>query len=344
MLSFDVESMPKYHPYAVMACAVSENHWYSWISPWLLGEKDDPQQLIPLGDRQRHRVVVGHNISYDRARILEEYHIDGSSTRFIDTMSLHVAVKGISSHQRSAWIKYRKTKDEEEAQNEEVIEAAKYILQEEEAKLFEEADAAKRTELHRIQDEIEKGLLQYGDDNGNDAETSSKRWEDITSANSLADVAKLHCGIEMEKETRNDFMTHTREQILDGLQDYMDYCSSDVAVTHTVYSKVFPSFLASCPSPVTLAGVLMMGSSFLTVNEGWLEYLENAERTYHELDVKIKKRLLDLAEQTKALAKDEEWKKDVWLSQLDWTPKKVGKSRGVIVSSKSRVIRSHVFS
>lgn len=344
MLSFDVETMPKYHPYAVMACAVSDKHWYSWISPWLLGESDDPQNLIPLGDRKGHRIVVGHNVSYDRARILEEYHIEGSNTRFIDTMSLHVAVKGISSHQRPAWMKYRKSKKEEEAQNEEVVRAAKYILREEEAKLSDEADAAKRAELRRMQEDIEKGMLQYGDDNGNEAEASSKRWEDITSANSLADVAKLHCGIEMEKEIRNDFMTLTREQILDNIQDYMDYCSSDVAITHMVYAKVFPDFLESCPSPVTLAGVMTMGSSFLTVNEKWLEYLQNAEQTYRELEVKIKDRLLDLAERTKAMAEGEKWKDDVWLSQLDWTPKKAGNSRGVSAPPKYEVMSLHIIS
>src|SRR6266852_4757012 len=99
MLVFDVETMPEYHPYAVLACAATPNGWYSWISPWLLDQSKHPGQLIPLGDPSVARIVVGHNVSYDRARISEEYSLADSRTRFLDTMALHVAVKGISSHQ-----------------------------------------------------------------------------------------------------------------------------------------------------------------------------------------------------------------------------------------------------
>ncbi|KAI5119106.1 hypothetical protein M0805_004876 [Coniferiporia weirii] len=335
MLSFDVETMPAHHPYAVMACAMSRNHWYSWVSPWLLGETDDPQQLISLGSPKEHRVVIGHNVSYDRARVLEEYRIDGSNTRFIDTMSLHVAVKGISSHQRPAWMKYRKSKKEEEERMDEAYEAVKEIIHNTEEQHSLEVDTVKRADLRRLQQQIEESLPQLiADDESGEAESSSKRWEDITSANSLADVAKLHCGIDIDKEIRNDFMTHTREEILDNLQDYMEYCSKDVEVTHAVYAKVFPEFLRACPSPVSFAGVMTMGSSFLTVNEQWEDYLKNAEGVYRELDKKVKKRLVELAEQAKALMEDGSWRNDVWLSQLDWTPKVAGKSRGIDVPAK----------
>ncbi|KAF9232296.1 hypothetical protein BU15DRAFT_67580 [Melanogaster broomeanus] len=72
MLVFDVETMPPYHPYAITACAAAKNAWYSWISPWLLGETEETQHLIALGEPGTARVVVGHNVSYDRQRILEE--------------------------------------------------------------------------------------------------------------------------------------------------------------------------------------------------------------------------------------------------------------------------------
>ncbi len=38
------------------------------------------------------------------------------------------------------------------------------------------------------------------------SEDAAKRWEEITSTNSLAEVAKLHCGIEVNKAARNDLM------------------------------------------------------------------------------------------------------------------------------------------
>ncbi|KAF9218678.1 hypothetical protein BS17DRAFT_741842 [Gyrodon lividus] len=326
MLVFDVETMPPYHSYPVMACAASKNAWYSWISPWLLGETEETQHLIPLGEPDTARIVVGHNVSYDRQRILEEYSLKGTQTRFVDTMSLHVATKGISSHQRPAWMKHRKAKKEQVEQRVEAAEAVIEIMRDAETQAEKEVDAAKRTQLRRLRAELEEGLPQLQED---DAELSDKRWEDLTSANSLADVAKLYCNIDMDKEIRGDFMKVSREDILADIHDYLHYCANDVYVTHQVFSQVLPAFLERCPSPVSFAGILTMGSSFLTVNESWVEYLRDAERTYHELEVKVKKHLANLAEQAKSMMDDGSWKESPWLAQLDWTPKVAGKSRGV---------------
>ncbi|KZT69109.1 hypothetical protein DAEQUDRAFT_811569 [Daedalea quercina L-15889] len=332
MLVFDVETLPGYSPYAVMACAASKKAWYSWVSPWLLGETEDMQQLIPMGDRTVPRVVVGHNVSYDRGRILEEYSLDGTQTRFLDTMALHVAVKGISSHQRPAWQKYRKSKERAQQQKEEAIEAVMELMRQAEERLQSETDPAKIEELGRLLCDLKDGLPSLQSEDFEEAEEedmSCQRWEDLTSANSLADVAQLHCGITMDKGIRDDFMTSTREDILQGIQDYLSYCAGDVSVTHAVFRKTLPAFLSACPSPVSFAGVLTMGSSFLTVNEQWEAYLANAERTYKELEEKVKLRLGDLAHQAKEMMRDGRWKSDVWLSQLDWTPKLAGQSRGI---------------
>ncbi|KAJ3558944.1 hypothetical protein NM688_g630 [Phlebia brevispora] len=331
MLAFDVETLPQYTQYAVIACAASKNAWYSWVSPWLLGESDDPEQLIPMGHPSLQRVVVGHNVSFDRARILEEYNANATQTRFLDTMALHVAVKGISSHQRPAWMKYRKDKAEEKAQKQEAFETVVNLMKETEKKEKEEIDAMKKEALRQMRQDMEESLPQLLADDTEEveAELQSKRWEDITSANSLADVAKLHCDIEMSKEIRSDFLDHSPQEILEDIQDYLNYCSYDVFVTHSVYAKVLPAFLTACPSPVSFAGILTMGSSFLTVNQEWERYIANAERTYKELEDKVKFRLHDLAREAKAMMEDESWKNDVWLSQLDWTPKVAGKSRGV---------------
>ncbi|KAI0297802.1 gamma DNA-directed DNA polymerase [Multifurca ochricompacta] len=331
LLVFDVETMPEYHPYAVLACAASPSGWYSWISPWLLDQSADPQQLISLGDPSVARIVVGHNVSYDRARIREEYSLDGSRTRFLDTMALHVAVKGISSHQRPAWMKHRKTKAKERKFAAEAKEAVVALLDETKTRQAIEKDEAKREEIHAMRCAIEESLLSTA--RGEDAleEVESKSWEDITSANSLADVARLHCGIDMDKMARNDFMECTPTEILENVQDYLTYCANDVSVTHCVFAKVLPEFLESCPSPVSFSGILTMGSSFLTVNEEWEKYLENSERVYRSLEEGVKKRLADLAVEAKRMMENERWRDDVWLRQLDWTPKAAGKSRGVSV-------------
>lgn len=73
MLTFDTEVMWKETSFACMACAVSPTAWYAWLSPWLLGESTSDRHLIPLGNTSTHRIIVGHNIGYDRARVAEEY-------------------------------------------------------------------------------------------------------------------------------------------------------------------------------------------------------------------------------------------------------------------------------
>ena len=50
------------------------------------------------------------------------------------------------------------------------------------------------------------------------------------------------------------------------------------------------------------------------------------------MEESLKKRLIELATNTKEMTTKREWEKDPWLAQLDWTLKKAGKSRGVVSS------------
>ncbi|KAH7100204.1 DNA polymerase family A-domain-containing protein [Auriculariales sp. MPI-PUGE-AT-0066] len=319
LLCFDVETMPHYSNYAVMATARSPTHWYSWISPWLLGETDSMEHLIPLGDNQVPRLVIGHNVSYDRQRIANEYSLERSSRRFIDTMSLHCAVKGISSNQRPAWNKWKKQKKE-------TIEMFEDMIVDTERRFAEEGTA----ELDERRRELRRDLaaLRSGED--------ATSWEELTSANSLLDVAVLHCNIILSKDVRDDIMTATREEVRDDLERYLAYCAEDVHATYSVYRVTLPKFLAGCPSPVSFAGVLSMGSAFLPVNEEWQNYITNAEKLFQELEQDVKGVLQNLVSEAIALwdagnpatnATVQPWKDDVWLSQLDWTPKKMGTMR-----------------
>ena len=336
MLCFDVETMPPYHPFAIMACAVTPSSWYVWLSPWLLGESESPRHLIPFGDPLIPRVVVGHNVSYDRSRVREEYSLGRSGNRWIDTMALHVAVKGISSHQRPAWMSYRKSKKELAEMKEESLEVVMDLVEETEGKTQKETDYTKKAQLQRLKKDLEDSLPQLENvmDDA-DPDDSSKRWEDITSANSLADVARLHCGIEMDKAPRNDFMTATPDTIRANLSTYISYCADDVTATHAVFSKVLPAFLVACPSPVSWSGVMSMGSGFFSVNETWEEYLRSAEGKYRELEDAIRGKLVRLAESARLLmGSPEKYENDDWLKQLDWSPKVPGVSRGVVQPAK----------
>ena len=105
ILVFDVETCVQEGPWPIMATALSPTAWYSWCSPYLIDIDLKPKDysclscddLIQLG---HPLLVIGHNVSYDRARISEQYQLASSRTRFLDTMSLHIAVRGMTSSQR----------------------------------------------------------------------------------------------------------------------------------------------------------------------------------------------------------------------------------------------------
>ncbi|XP_016944995.3 DNA polymerase subunit gamma-1, mitochondrial [Drosophila suzukii] len=118
-LIFDVEVCVREGQTPVLATAVSTKRWYSWVSPKLTKHrmsipKSEPldvdtdserphhsaDELIPLGTCGPG-LIVGHNVSYDRARLKEQYLIEDTDTRFVDTMSLHMCVSGVTSYQRA---------------------------------------------------------------------------------------------------------------------------------------------------------------------------------------------------------------------------------------------------
>ena len=91
-LVLDVEVCVRDSERPILATAVSRSNWYSWVSERLVADEDydigvqgraSPNDLIPLeteagheepcGGEWRERVVVGHSVSYDRARIKEQY-------------------------------------------------------------------------------------------------------------------------------------------------------------------------------------------------------------------------------------------------------------------------------
>lgn len=299
MLTFDVEVMWRETQFPAMACAVSATHWYSWLSPWLLGEIDSDRHLIPLGNPSTPRIVVGHNIGYDRARVAEEYSIGQSKTFFMDTMSLHVAVNGMCSRQRPTWNKHRKDRE----------------TQDKIAAADENADLS--------------ALL----DNNMSFEEEADLWVGRSSTNSLRDVAQFHCGITIDKTNREWFNERDRSVITERLDELLDYCAADVDITHKVYKRVFPFFIETCPHPVSFAALRHLSTEILPVNQKWDAYISNAEATYSKLSTAVQDRLVELAE--KALEHRAEpaiYENDPWLAQLDWSGQEVrmvkGKKKG----------------
>ncbi|KAG2416394.1 DNA polymerase gamma [Aspergillus terreus] len=299
MITFDTEVMWKEHSFAVMACAVSPTAWYAWLSPWLLGESENVVQLIPLGDPSQPRIVIGHNIGYDRARVLEEYHMTQTRNFFIDTMSLHVAVNGMCSQQRPTWMRHKKNKD----------------LRDKIASESNSVELAALLENKMLRDEEEE------------------LWVGRSSVNSLRDVAKFHCDVTIDKAQRDYFGELDREGILGKLEELLDYCAADVAITHRVYKKVFPNFLEVCPHPVSFGALRHLSSVILPVNKSWQEYLTNAEATYHQRLEDVQRKLVELCDEAlKVKDHPEVYMNDPWLRQLDWSGQEVkmvkGKKKG----------------
>ncbi|XP_028814792.1 DNA polymerase subunit gamma-1 [Denticeps clupeoides] len=296
-LVFDVEVCVAEGPCPTLAVAVSPAAWYSWCSKRLLEDRYtwsnqlSLADLIPLetranssrppGGRWQERLVVGHNVSFDRAHIKEQYILKGSKVRFLDTMSLHMAISGLTGFQRSLWMASRH---------------------------------GKRRGLQDVKEHIKKlGRRSDGPVIG------SWDWVNISSINNLADVHELYVGGEpLKKEAREMFVKGNMADIRDNFQELMQYCALDVLATHEVFMHQLPLFMERCPHPVTLAGMLEMGVCYLPVNNNWERYLEQAQDTYEELQREMKKSLMRLADDACQLLENEMYKDDPWMWDLEW--------------------------
>ncbi|CAD6591767.1 MAG: DNA-directed DNA polymerase gamma mip1 [Alectoria sarmentosa] len=299
MLTFDTEVMWKESSFAVMACAASKTAWYAWLSPWLIGESDSDRHLIPLGNPEQARIIIGHNIGYDRARTAEEYDVRQSKNFFLDTMSLHVAVNGMCSRQRPTWMKHKKNRDIR-------------------AKITSESNSVELSAL------LESDML---------SEEEEELWVGRSSINSLRDVAKFHCNVTIDKAQRDQFGELDRAGVREKLDELLDYCAADVAITHRVYKKVFPGFLEVCPHPVSFGALRHLSSVILPVDKSWDTYLDRSEETYARLSKGVEQRLCDLADRALELkGYPDRYSKDDWLGQLDWSGQEVrmvkGKKKG----------------
>ncbi|KAK7109098.1 DNA polymerase subunit gamma-1-like isoform X2 [Littorina saxatilis] len=287
---FDIECLMQEGNFPTMATALSPNHWYSWTADCVLQDKlrwaAEPQlsDLIPMETKRnstalasKKRLIIGHNVGFDRSFVKEQYLIQGSKTRFLDTMSMHIAVCGLTSFQRILYQSSIK-----ESSRKEVREHS------ERQKLFNMA--------------------------------ASEEWKKVSGMNNLNAVYQLHCkGEPLKKETRDVFIKGTMADVRNDFQNLMTYCANDVLATHAVFAKLWPEFLERFPHPVTLGGMLEMGTAYLPVDSRWPRYIEQANATYDECQRELRKLLVSLADEACHLVDDDAYKDDLWLWDLDWT-------------------------
>ncbi|XP_013141106.1 PREDICTED: DNA polymerase subunit gamma-1, mitochondrial [Papilio polytes] len=273
---FDVEVLMSAGKRPTLACAASSEAWYGWVSSRVA--TGDPQEyfdnvnyedLIPLetdelelnvNDLSEPRIVVGHNVSYDRAKVKEQYWLERTGVRFMDTMSMHTCVSGVTSYQRAVL----KAKNKE-------------------------------------------------------PDPSDDTWIDISSLNSLTEVHNLYCGKPIDKQTRDIFVEGTMEDVHENFQTLMEYCARDVIATHNVLSKLLPMFLERFPHPVTLAGMLELGTAYLPVNSNWQQYIDSSDTIFEDLKLESRQLLSLKADEACKMMNNEEYKKDLWMWDQDWS-------------------------
>ncbi|XP_057693196.1 DNA polymerase subunit gamma-1 isoform X2 [Corythoichthys intestinalis] len=281
-LVFDVEVCMAEGQCPTLAVALSPSHWYSWCSKRLIEERYSWSNhliladLIPLetplnsvrppGGQWKERLIVGHN---------------GSKVRFMDTMSLHMAISGLTGFQRTLWMANKLGK--------------KVGLQE------------VSQHMKKVRQKRDGPKIGFWD------------WANISSLNNLADVHALYVGgPPLQKEIRETFVKGTMMDVRNHFQELMRYCASDVLATHQIFLEQLPLFMERCPHPVTFAGMLEMGVSYLPVNQNWGRYLEDSQDIYEELQREMKKSLMTLADDACQLLENERFKEDPWLWDLEW--------------------------
>lgn len=304
---FDVEVLYKLSHYPVLATCMTLKAWYGWVSKSLIQYKEhqkitDWNFLIPLDTLNEEKLIIGYNVSYDRARILEEYNIKQSKAFFLDGMSLHVATSGICSQQRPKWLKHKKIKSE----------------------LDRESDSEPETAISLSGfNEMEKEFFQMEVAN----ELKDDPWLSKGSPNSLANVADFHCNIRMDKSERDYFSTEDPSVIIKNFNNLMDYCAADVDATYSVTSKLLPKFKEKNPHPVSFAALKDLGTLILPTTTRWNDYLKSAEDVYAKNRENVSKILKDRANdyvryitENDSLLKPN-WEDDEHLSQLNWAIK-----------------------
>ena len=298
-LVLDMEACLKYSPLPLFAIALgSSGHWYSWSSPLLfsnetfdIGNLRDLQAemwdklLIPLG--LKNQLVIGHSVSFDRIRIREEYTVAKNNRRFLDTLSLHCAISGLSSQQRGLW---KETKSTQKGLSENTI----FPSEGEEEEEFPEQGA---------------GL-------------EVAEWVKSSSMNNLADAYELHCGQKLDKSVRDNFLVKgDLNTVRDNFQMIANYCANDVKSTFELYQKLWPKFKnEKCPHPVTFSALLEMGSYVLPVNPNkWFNYIDTCESKLHQTMKNLEDKLVSLCYERASLT-SVSIEMDPWMGLLDTTP------------------------
>jgi len=251
LMVLDTETVPsedgdRWYPF--LAVARTRSGLYVW---W-----GDGTKLVDIGPGN---TIVAHNACYDRSMVAQSY-VFRDDTKWLDTLSLATAVRGVSGQQVPAWI----------------------------------ASQKKNWKVERWVEEYPGGL-------------------------SLSALYKFYTGQILEKDERNSIVELGRDYLKKAnMTDAFHYCLTDVNATRTILGHLWYEWLESCPSPLSLKGMLIMSQEKIPIGDGWNAFLERAEEVYQETLKEIEDQILGYAKKVYEANEQD----DPWYSQLDWSTTK----------------------
>ena len=160
---------------------------------------------------------------------------------------------------------------------------------------------------------------------------SSIAWASKCTGDSLADVLHFYTGRTLSKEARNIFVTGDWSDIQGNLRNLVDYAFKDTEALWWLWISLFPKFKKHCPSPITLCGLMELSRTQLPISKDFQSKILSNELQYQAIKGSLAKELETLIQSLKEqfLAGTLDPTQDPWLSQLDWTPAKSGKNKGI---------------
>lgn len=161
-------------------------------------------------------------------------------------------------------------------------------------------------------------------------------WLSKGCGDSLASLVAHYTGTHLSKEARNIFVTGSSEYISQAIlgtvqgEDPLGYSIKDTEILGLLWIPLWKKFRSHCPSVITLAGILESSQSLLPLVPEFHQRVSDnsllSEVKKDSLDQEISKIAQGYLQEFLEGTLDPS--EDPWLSQLDWTLAKSGKSKG----------------
>jgi DNA polymerase gamma 1 len=252
----DFESIPLpgfgYTWVPFMAFALGHGGLYMWVYDAL-----EPKTTLEWSDGPS--VIVGHNISYDRQFIAQEYLKAPSGLSFFDTMGAWIAIRGMSGQQRPAY--------------------AKMAHQSDRPLWVNETAPNGLGSVHEFYTghKVDKGTRDAFVDRG---KAYIKGLEEIDNGTAKPGTELPNLG---------DYLT-------EHWQTIARYCMTDVIATLEVLGHVWPEWLEATPSPVSRLAHFTLGKPWVPHGDRLDSLYTTVEAKRREVSEETKRRVLSVAD------------------------------------------------